>query len=100
MNFSNNELFVVIWKTLIVKNGAVLTEKLDVSSLSKVSDGYTMGMIDRACKEVLTERRLALLDKLPLVASELIAPLARMDPVFVEEEEAYKVTPILYPFTL
>lgn len=77
---------------MIVKNGGVLTDALDISSLAKVSDGYTMGMMDRACKEVLTERRLALLDKVPLVASELIAPLSRMDPVFLEEEEAYKVT--------
>ncbi|EUB64243.1 IQ and AAA domain-containing protein [Echinococcus granulosus] len=80
----------LIWKVVIVKNGGVLTDALDISSLAKVSDGYTMGMMDRACKEVLTERRLALLDKVPLVASELIAPLSRMDPVFLEEEEAYK----------
>ncbi|KAL5964794.1 Dynein regulatory complex protein 11, partial [Taenia solium] len=80
----------LIWKVVIVKNGGVLTDALDISSLAKVSDGYTMGMMDRACKEVLTERRLALLDKVPLVASELITPLSRMDPVFLEEEEAYK----------
>ncbi|VDM35056.1 unnamed protein product [Hydatigera taeniaeformis] len=80
----------LIWKVVIVKNGGVLTDALDISSLAKVSDGYTMGMMDRACKEVLTERRLALLDKAPLAASELIVPLSRMDPVFLEEEEAYK----------
>ncbi|CDS42421.1 IQ and AAA domain containing protein 1 [Echinococcus multilocularis] len=80
----------LIWKVVIVKNGGVLTDALDISSLAKVSDGYTMGMMDRACKEVLTERRLALLDKVPLVASELIAPLSRINPVFLEEEEAYK----------
>ncbi|KAM7537402.1 hypothetical protein Aperf_G00000069183 [Anoplocephala perfoliata] len=80
----------LIWKVLIVKNGGVLTNELDISSLAKVSDGYTMGMMDRACKEVLTERRLALMEKTPLMASELIIPLARIDPVFVEEEEAFK----------
>lgn len=76
-----------------MKNGGVLTNELNISSLAKVSDGYTMGMMDRACKEVLTERRLALMEKTPLTASELIIPLARIDPVFVEEEAAYKVIP-------
>ncbi|VUZ48711.1 unnamed protein product, partial [Hymenolepis diminuta] len=80
----------LLWKVLIVKNGGKLTRDLDISSLAKVSDGYTAGMIDRSCKEVLTERRLDLMDKIPLRGSELISPLARIDPVFVEEEEAYK----------
>ncbi|VDD74968.1 unnamed protein product [Mesocestoides corti] len=81
----------LIWKVLIVKHGGVLTNALDISSLAKISDGYTMGMMAKACQEVLTERRIAQLDKEPLVASELIAPLSRIDPVFGEEEKAYKV---------
>nr|CDS32561.1 IQ and AAA domain containing protein 1 [Hymenolepis microstoma] len=80
----------LLWKTLIVKNGGKLTRGLDISSLAKVSDGYTAGIMERSCKEILTERRLALMDKIPLQGSELIAPLARNDPVFVNEEEAYK----------
>lgn len=81
-----------MWKVLVVSNGGVLTDALDISSLAKVSDGYTMGMINQACKDVLTERRLAQLDKIPLVASEFIVPLSYIDPVFGEEEDAFKVS--------
>ncbi|VDN99468.1 unnamed protein product [Rodentolepis nana] len=80
----------LLWKTLIVKNGGKLTRDLDISSLAKVSDGYTAGMMDRSCKEILTDRRLSLMEKIPLKGSELISPLARNDPVFVDEEGAYK----------
>ncbi len=76
---------------MIAKSGGVITDALDISSLAKVSDGYTTGMMDKACREVLTERRMAQLDKIPLTASEFIGPLSHMDPIFREEEDAYKV---------
>lgn len=74
-----------------MKAGGVITDSLDLSSLSKISDGYTMGMMERACTEVLSDRRKAQLEHLPLSTSEFIAPLSRIDPVFIEEEDAYKV---------
>jgi SpoVK/Ycf46/Vps4 family AAA+-type ATPase len=49
----------VIWRRLITKNSGRLTELLDLSSLAKISDGYTAGHINTVCKEVLTERRIA-----------------------------------------
>ena len=45
---------------------------------------------------MLTERRINMLNKKPLVAAEFIAPLARIDPVYTEEEEALKVSIVLY----
>jgi IQ and AAA domain-containing protein len=56
-----------------------------------VSDGYTPGMMDSVCNTVLTERRVSQLAKKPLQAIEFIAPLARLDPVYKEEEEMFKV---------
>ena len=38
------------------------------------------------------ERRIGQLTKKPLQAIEFIAPLARMDPVYKEEEESYRVS--------
>ena len=67
-----------------------MTELLDISSLAKVTDGYTQKHIMTACQQVLTERRVAQLAKRPLVASEFIPPLARIDPIYKEEEEAFK----------
>ncbi|XP_072536868.1 dynein regulatory complex protein 11 isoform X2 [Salminus brasiliensis] len=80
----------VIWKQLIQRNGGVVTSALDISSLAKISDGYTQGHMVRVVQSVLTERRIQQLAKRPLVAAEFVSPLARIDPVFQDEEEALK----------
>ena len=47
----------VLFKELILRNGGRLAPTLDLSSLAKISDGYTPGHIITAVKHVLTERR-------------------------------------------
>ena len=81
---------IVLWKAFIGKHGGVLSNSLDLSSLTKVSDGYTAGQILSAVKEVLTERRVSQQQAKPLQAFEFIPGLARSDPIYKEEEEAYK----------
>lgn len=71
--------------------GVQLTSSLDVSALARVSDGYTPSHILQSIQSVLTERRLLQLIKKPLVASEFVVHLARLDPVYREEEESLKV---------
>uniref|UniRef100_A0A8W8LMD2 ATPase AAA-type core domain-containing protein n=1 Tax=Magallana gigas TaxID=29159 RepID=A0A8W8LMD2_MAGGI len=80
----------LLWRRLILKNNGVITNTLDVSSLSKVTDGYTPGHMLTAITQVLTERRIQTLSKKPLQSVEFIAPLARIDPIYKEEEEAFK----------
>jgi len=82
----------VLWRRLIVKNNGSMSNQLDVSSLAKVTDGYTPGYMQTAVSQVLTERRVQQLSKRPLQAVEFIAPLARMDPIYKEEEESFKVS--------
>jgi len=82
---------------MITRHGGQLTSGLDISSLSKVSDGYTAGMIDSVCTSVLIERRINQLGKRPLTSIEFIAPLARLDPIYKEEEEMFKVNNCLLP---
>ena len=72
-------------------SGGQLTPQLDISSLAKITDGYTPGHMVTACEQVLTERRVNQLSKKPLQAVEFVAPLARIDPVYKEEEESFKV---------
>ena len=36
----------VLWRSLIVKHNGILNNNLDISSLAKVTDGYTPGHID------------------------------------------------------
>uniref|UniRef100_A0A8C2F878 Zgc:153738 n=1 Tax=Cyprinus carpio TaxID=7962 RepID=A0A8C2F878_CYPCA len=80
----------VMWKELIKKNGGEVTSDLDLSSLAKISDGYTQGHMVQVVRSILTERRIQQFPKRPLTASEFVSPLARIDPVFQEEEEALK----------
>ncbi|KAM9077013.1 LOW QUALITY PROTEIN: IQ and AAA domain-containing protein 1-like [Megaptera novaeangliae] len=80
----------VLWKHMIEAQGVQVTQSLDVSALAKVSDGYTPGCIHQAIQAVLTERRLLQLSKRPLVASEFLGHLAKLDPVYGEEEESLK----------
>ncbi|XP_062049793.1 IQ and AAA domain-containing protein 1-like [Lepus europaeus] len=80
----------VLWKHMIEAQGVQVTQSLDVSALAKVSDGYTPANILQAARLVLNERRLLQLSKRPLVASEFLGYLAKMDPVYKEEEESMK----------
>ncbi|XP_075811635.1 IQ and AAA domain-containing protein 1-like [Microtus pennsylvanicus] len=80
----------VLWKRMIEKRGPQIAQSLDISALARVSDGYTTGHILQAIQSVLTERRLFHLPKRPLVASEFVGHLARLDPVYREEEESLK----------
>ena len=83
--------FSVLWRSLIIQSNGILTSAVDITSLAKVTDGYTQKHLVTACTQVLTERRVSQLAKRPLVASEFIPPLARIDPIYKEEEEAFKV---------
>lgn len=83
--------FIVIWRQLIENSGVQVTNALDLSSLAKISDGYTQGHMVQVVRTILTERRLQQLAKRPLMAAEFITPLAKIDPVFQDEEEALKV---------
>lgn len=47
----------MLWKTLVTRYGGRLTEQLDVSSLAKITDGYTPGHMAQAIQQILTERR-------------------------------------------
>ena len=80
----------VMWKSFITKNGGILSPSLDLSSLTKISDGFTPGHILSSVKEVLTDRRISQQQSKPLHASEFIPGLARNDPIYKEEEESFK----------
>uniref|UniRef100_M3YBN5 IQ and AAA domain-containing protein 1-like n=1 Tax=Mustela putorius furo TaxID=9669 RepID=M3YBN5_MUSPF len=80
----------VLWRQMIEAQGVQVTPNLDISALAKVSDGYTPGHILQAIHSVLTERRVLQLSKRPLVASEFLGHLAKLEPVYREEEESLK----------
>ncbi|XP_035249034.1 dynein regulatory complex protein 11 [Anguilla anguilla] len=81
---------LALWSRSLEERGGQLSPELDLSSLAKVTDGYTQGRILRAVQAVLTQRRLDLQTQRPLRALEFIPPLARQDPVYKDEEETFK----------
>lgn len=81
----------VLWKHLIQKHGGEVTTNLDLSSLAKISDGYTPGHMVQVIQRVVTKRRVLQQKNKPLIAAEFVSALAKFDPVFQEEEETLKV---------
>ncbi|XP_007904066.2 dynein regulatory complex protein 11 [Callorhinchus milii] len=86
-DYASRKLF---WKSIIEQQGGILTSALDLSSLAKVTDGYTQGHIVTAAQAVLSELRIKHQRKRPLTAIEFMAPLSWQDPVYREEEELFK----------
>ncbi|XP_070281037.1 IQ and AAA domain-containing protein 1-like [Myotis yumanensis] len=81
----------VLWKHMLHMEKIHVTQThLDISALARVSDGYTPGHILQAIRLVLTERRLLQLSRRPLMASEFLAHLAKLEPVYREEEASLK----------
>nr|XP_004610952.1 unnamed protein product [Sorex araneus] len=80
----------VLWKEAIQRHGGVLTGALNISCLAKVTDGFTQGHIVQVVKAALTDRRLRQQERKPLAASEFIAAMTSMVPVYQEEEESFK----------
>ena len=101
-----------LWRNLIVTAGGQIlkwSDRFDLSSLTKVSDGYTAGHIKYAVEQTLTDRRviqvqasilwdkngtqnivLILQQKVrPLQAVEFISHLAKCEPVHKHEVEAF-----------
>ena len=84
----------LLWRETLLREGASylhLKTGLDISSLTKISDGYTAGDITHSIRQVLTARRIQTLAYKPLLASEFVPPLARLDPVFAELEQAFQI---------
>ena len=48
---------VILWRSMILKNRGCLTEALDLSSLAKITDGYTAGHISTIATSILSEYR-------------------------------------------
>ncbi|KAK1897172.1 Dynein regulatory complex protein 11 [Dissostichus eleginoides] len=80
----------ILWNRLIRKQGGDVTRALDIGSLAKISDGYTPGHMVQVIQSIVTKRRTLQQANRPLTAAEFVAPLAKIDPVFQEEEEALK----------
>ncbi|XP_074049439.1 IQ and AAA domain-containing protein 1-like isoform X2 [Macrotis lagotis] len=80
----------LIWNHLIDQYGKSLLSHGDISGLTKISDGYTPGDITLAVQLVMTEKRKIQLIRKPLKPYEFLEILAKLDPVYEEEEASLK----------
>ncbi|NWY28119.1 DRC11 protein, partial [Pheucticus melanocephalus] len=79
-----------LWKHYILQCGGTLTKLLNLNCLAQVSDGFTQGHVVDVVHTVLTELRLLQMARKPLRTAEFVTSLARHDPVYNEEEEAFQ----------
>jgi len=61
-------------------------EKIDISSLAQVSEGYSAGAIARTCRIVLTTRRVAMLRLRPLSNLDFIDNLSFQDVTYLDDK--------------
>lgn len=80
-----------LWAELLRAEGVELGQSLDLNSLAKITDGFTPGHILSAIHSVLLPHRMKKLRLQPLTAVEFVQSLSRMEPVYREEDESFKV---------
>ncbi|GAB6029165.1 hypothetical protein CHUAL_004941 [Chamberlinius hualienensis] len=80
-----------LWKTKIRSLGGSELSSVDFGNLVKVSDGYSSGAIVNCVAQVLTSYRVALQKKKPLQLEEFVWALSKVEPVYKEEEAAFKL---------
>lgn len=69
---------VLLWqKAMEAHNVFVDSSKLNISTLARISDGYSAGSIKQTVDRVLTARRVQQLKVRPLKVQEFIGPLSR-----------------------
>lgn len=82
---------VMLWQKFIEKHTKdVDPVKLNISTLAKVSDGYSAGSIRQTVDRVLTQRRVQQLKSRPLKVSEFLGPLSRTAYCWQEEYEKFR----------
>ncbi|XP_034862688.1 dynein regulatory complex protein 11 isoform X2 [Mirounga leonina] len=81
---------LVLWRQIIQRHGGIITNALNISSLAKVTDGFTQGHIVEVVQGVLTDRRTRQQTYKPLTAAEFVTMLTSMSPVYQEEEDSFK----------
>nr|XP_014288223.1 IQ and AAA domain-containing protein 1 [Halyomorpha halys] len=66
-----------------------LNRQFNTSSLARLSDGFTVGAILSAIKDVFTCKRILQLRLQQLTHAELVAVLCKKEPIYREEEEEF-----------
>ncbi|GFT29890.1 dynein regulatory complex protein 11 [Nephila pilipes] len=79
-----------LWREMMRRLKGITPDNVLISVLSNVSDGFTAGCIETSIQNILTNRRLAYREKIPLSAADFAIALAQCVPVYEEEHTAYR----------
>ncbi|XP_014355655.2 IQ and AAA domain-containing protein 1-like [Papilio machaon] len=80
----------LMWRTKLHRAGA-LSQRLDISCLSRISDSYTIGTLLSALDDVLTTKRRLQLRVRALTAHEVAVQLSYREPVYAEHDSAAEI---------
>lgn len=82
---------VVLWQKFMKAHGVTIDPaKLNISTLARVSEGYSAGSIKQTVDRVLTARRVQQLKNRELKVQEFIGPLSRTAFCWTEEFEQFQ----------
>jgi len=82
---------VLLWEKFLQRRGVQIDPaRLNLSSLSQISEGYSSGSIMQTVDRVLTNRRLQQLKYRPLTMAEFLGPLSRTNYCHPEEWKEFR----------
>ncbi|KAJ3318253.1 Dynein regulatory complex protein 11 [Blyttiomyces sp. JEL0837] len=80
----------IIWRDLITKKASNHAKYVNVSLLSRMSEGLSAGSLNLICERVLTDRRVKLMKARRLSTNEFVEQLLNLPPLNAEEGKLYK----------
>ncbi|KAL9645938.1 hypothetical protein ABK040_001046 [Willaertia magna] len=82
---------LLLWKTLIEKvSKQVVSNDFNIYTLPTISESYSSGGIATVVNNVISDRRRIKLKENPLTIDEFIGPLAKVDPVYPNDDQKMK----------
>jgi len=77
----------LLWTSLLEQAGVERPNPEEIQTLSRISEFYSSGSIVNVVRRTITARRIERLSRKPFSVNELIAPLAKEDMVFIEDDQ-------------
>lgn len=79
---------ILVWEEFL-RNHHAFNRSFDVSSLAKMSVGYSVGTIETVVKQIMTDRRILSQTYNPVTPKEFFDVLLQMEPTSVKEETKF-----------
>lgn len=66
-----------------------IVENMDISSLAFITEGYSVGAIAKTVKQLVTSRRVSIINQRPMAAEDFIDVLSSQEVTYQNEKELY-----------